>query len=69
LPDSVTRELLAGTELGDVIDWLVGDYNTKQKGGAIAFFTRGVMDREKLYVQGVTLALIPFVNERLYFGE
>jgi non-canonical (house-cleaning) NTP pyrophosphatase len=46
----------------------VGDYNTKQKGGAIAFFTRGVMDRKKLYVQGVTLALIPFVNERLYFG-
>jgi len=69
LPDSVTRELLAGTELGDVIDRLVGDYNTKQKGGAIAFFTRGVMDREKLYIQGVTLALIPFVNERLYFGE
>ena len=69
LPDSVTRELLTGTELGDVIDRLAGDYNTKQKGGAIAFFTRGVMDRKKLYVQGVTLALIPFVNESLYFGE
>jgi inosine/xanthosine triphosphatase len=67
LPDSVTRQLLTGTELGDVIDRLVGDYNTKQKGGAIAFFTRGVLDRKKLYVQGVTSALIPFVNESLYF--
>ena len=69
LPSSVTRELLNGTELGDVIDRLVGDHNTKQKGGAIAFFTRGVMDRKKLYIQGVTLALIPFVNESLYFGK
>ena len=69
LPESVTRQLLAGIELGDVIDRLVGDYNTKQKGGAIAFFTRGVMDRKKLYVQGVTLALIPFINESLYFGQ
>jgi non-canonical (house-cleaning) NTP pyrophosphatase len=69
LPDSITRELLAGTELGDVIDRLAGDHNSKQKGGAIAFLTRGVMDRKKLYVQGVTLALIPFINESLYFGQ
>jgi len=69
LPDSITRELLTGTELGDVIDRLAGDHNSKQKGGAIAFLTRGVMDRKKLYVQGVTLALIPFINESLYFGQ
>ena len=67
LPDSITEELLDGTELGDVMDRLTGEGNTKQKGGAIGFFTKGVMDRKELYVQGLITALIPFLNEELYF--
>lgn len=69
LPDDVTKELLSGIELGDVMDKITGDRNTKQKGGAIGFFTRGIMDRKNLYIQGLVVALIPFVNEELYFGK
>ncbi len=67
LPGSVTEELLNGTELGDVMDRLTGEGNTKQKGGAVGFFTRGVMDRKELYVHGLITALIPFLNKELFF--
>jgi inosine/xanthosine triphosphatase len=69
LPDYVTQELLGGVELGDVMDRVTGELNTKQKGGAVSFFTRGVTNRQAIYEQAVTLALIPFVNASLYFGD
>ncbi len=67
LPQSVVEQLLNGMELGRVMDEITGVKNMKQKGGAIGFFTKGVMDRKKLYVHGLTVALVPFMNERLYF--
>ena len=69
LPDAITNELLAGVELGDVIDRIMGEENTKQRGGAIGFLTRGHLDRQNLYAQGILVALVPFVNTALYFGE
>jgi len=56
-------------ELGDVMDRVMGEQNTKQKGGAVSFFTRGLTIRKAIYDQAVTLALIPFVNTSLYFGD
>jgi inosine/xanthosine triphosphatase len=69
LPDAITNELLAGVELGDVIDRMSGEENTKQRGGAVGFLTRGQLDRQDLYAQGIVVALIPFLNTTLYFGE
>jgi inosine/xanthosine triphosphatase len=69
LPEDITKQLLSGVELGDVMDKITGEYNTKQKSGAIGFFTKGVMDRKNLYVQGLIVALIPFINENLYFSS
>ena len=69
LPESIVKHLLAGTELGDVMDKIPEEYNTKQKGGAIGFFTKNVMDRKNLYVHGLVVALIPFINENLYFEK
>lgn len=66
LPQSIVDRLLAGKELGHVIDALSGDHNTKQKGGAIAYMTQGRVDRKQLYAQGVTMALVPFLNPGLY---
>jgi inosine/xanthosine triphosphatase len=66
LPPGITDELLAGAELGHVIDRLSGDHNSKQKGGAIAFLTQGRVDRCTLYAQGLAVALVPFLNEELY---
>ncbi len=69
LPDAITNELLAGVELGDVIDRLTGEQNTKQRGGAIGFLTRGELKRQDLYAQGIVVALVPFLNQELYFRE
>jgi non-canonical (house-cleaning) NTP pyrophosphatase len=67
LPPKVIKKLLNGIELGDVMDEISETHNSKQKFGAIGFFTKGVMDREKLYVAGLTVALAPFQHKNLYF--
>ncbi len=65
-PPVITGELLKGRELGDVMDELTGTEHTKQKQGAVGYFTRGVMDRKRYYVDGLIVALIPFLNQDLY---
>lgn len=69
LPQSISDRLLQekGVELGDVMDTLIGDKNTKQKQGAVGYFTKGVMNRKEYYVAGLTVALIPFLNKTIYF--
>ncbi len=67
LPSHITAKLLHGVELGDVIDDLAKESNTKQKQGAVGYFTGGVMDRKRYYVDGLIAALIPFLNRELYF--
>jgi inosine/xanthosine triphosphatase len=69
LPSYITEELLKGKgiELSDVMDNLIGEKNTKEKQGAVGYFTKGVMDRKRYYVDGLTVALIPFLNKDLYF--
>ncbi|MBN1455106.1 MAG: inosine/xanthosine triphosphatase [Methanomicrobia archaeon] len=69
LPNSISSELMKeeNVELGDVMDRVTGEKNTKQKQGAVGFFTRGVMSRKEYYVAGLTVALIPFLNADLYF--
>lgn len=69
LPGRVIEELRAGRELGAVIDALSGEPDSKRKGGAIGYFTRGVMDRRALYVAGLVVALVPLINARAYYGE
>lgn len=69
LPKSVVAELLRGVELGLVMDKIQGDNNTKQKHGAIGYFTKGVVDRKELYTHGLVMALIPFLNDELYFDK
>ncbi len=67
LPGFIVKQLLKRVELGKVMDEIMGEENTKQKGGAVGFFSRGVINREKLYVDGVISALIPILNEDLFF--
>ncbi len=69
LPKSITKELLKGIELGDVMDKITGNHNTKQKEGAIGYFTKGRMDRTELYMHGLITALIPFLHKDLFFEE
>ncbi|MYH82077.1 inosine/xanthosine triphosphatase [Candidatus Poribacteria bacterium] len=67
LPDRIVEKLLAGIELSAIIDKLAGDFNTKEKQSASGFFTKGAVDRLQNYTQAVTFALIPFLNDSLYF--
>lgn len=67
LPQKIVDELLKGIELGDVMDKIQNELNTKQKHGAIGFFTNGVMSRTELYVPGLITALIPFLHKELFF--
>ena len=69
LPSFVIEKLLAGNELGTVMDELTGNENTKQKEGAIGFFTNGIMDRKELYVGGLIAALVPLNHEQLFFNN
>ncbi len=67
LPQKIIDDLLNGIELGDVMDKIQNEQNTKQKHGAIGFFTNGRMSRSELYVPGLITALIPFLHPDLFF--
>lgn len=69
LPPEITKHLLRGMELGNVIDNLTGETNTKQRQGAVGYLTKGTLKRKDFYLSGLLMALIPFLNQKLYFTE
>lgn len=69
LPHQVTNELRKGKELAEAADKISGTKNIKHNEGAIGWLTHGVIDRKKYYVQAIVIALIPFVNKKLYFEK
>lgn len=69
LPESVTRQLLDGKELGDVMDHMFKDHKSKQKGGAIGHFTKGEVKRKKLCKDSLIMALVPFLNRDIFFRD
>lgn len=69
LPASIVEELKSGIELGDVMDKIQNQENTKQKHGAIGYFTNGIMNRKELYIEGLKVAVVPFLHKRMFFME
>jgi len=67
LPNIVVEKLLKGVELGTVMDEIQNEENTKQKHGAIGYFTNGVMNRKELYIEGLKVAIIPFLHKEKFF--
>jgi len=67
LPVSIVNKLLEGVELGTVMDDLQNKKNTKQKHGAIGYFSKGIMNRKELYVSGLVAAIVPLLNKELYY--
>lgn len=63
LPKHIGDRVLAGEELGHVIDDLWHDHNSKQKGGAVGALTHNLMTRTDAFVLGVGYALGPFLGE------
>lgn len=66
LPPVVAEGVRAGHEVGPLIDRLAGDSDTKKKGGAIGFLTRGALLREDLFAAVVGAALVRFLHPELY---
>ena len=48
------------------LDDLLGDHNSKQKGGAVGALTNGLILREETFALAVAYALAPFVSPHLY---
>ncbi|QFU21449.1 inosine/xanthosine triphosphatase [Shewanella eurypsychrophilus] len=66
ISNAMYESLLAGEELGDVMDRLFNTKNIKQQGGAIGLLTQGHATRESIYTQALILAMAPMLNPQLY---
>jgi inosine/xanthosine triphosphatase len=67
LPESVAAAIRAGGELGPLVDDLLGETNTKHRGGASGAFTAGLVERIESLSLGVTYAMAPFLSPQ-FFG-
>ncbi len=66
LPSMIAERILAGEELGPIMDDLLNDHNVKQKGGAVGALTAGLVPRSQTFAIAVAYALAPFVSSRFY---
>lgn len=64
IKDDIIMQLKSGKELGNVMDEIMHEKNTKQKGGAVSYFTNGRITRTDFYIDGVTMALVPFLEHK-----
>ena len=66
LPSSIYSALCQGEELGHVMDRVFNTDNIKQKGGAMALLTNGLVTRESVYTLALTTTIAPFINKELF---
>ncbi len=66
LPPMIANRILAGEELGPLMDDLLGESNVKAKGGAVGALTGGLIPRGQAFALGVGYALAPFVAPEFY---
>lgn len=66
-PPAVVEEVLKGKEVGHVMDQVTGVDKLGQKTGAVSYLSKGMLDRTENTEQCVLMAMIPRMNEDLYF--
>ena len=66
LPPQVAELVKSGMELGDADDVVFNQENSKQKNGAVGILTDNLLTRTSYYEQALILALIPFMNKKIY---
>ncbi|MCA9964261.1 MAG: inosine/xanthosine triphosphatase [Anaerolineales bacterium] len=66
LPPRIAQRVLAGEELGPVMDSLVGQQDVKKKGGAVGTLTNGLVMRQEAFATAVAYAFAPFVTPHFY---
>lgn len=66
-PPTVVEEVLKGKEVGHVMDQVTGVDKLGQKTGAVNYLSQGLLDRTENTEQCVLMAMIPRMNEDVYF--
>ena len=66
LPAHIAQRVLAGEELGPVMDDLLGVEKSNHRGGAIGALTAGLVPRADAFAMAVIYALSPFVAADFY---
>lgn len=66
LPAAVGRRLLAGEELGPVMDELSGVRDSAKVLGAVGFLSNGLLTRDVMWESAVVCALMPWFHPELY---
>ena len=66
-PPCVVEKVLKGFEVGDVMDQVTGISNLGEKSGAVSYLSRGLLNRTENTEQCVLTAMIPRLNEKVYF--
>lgn len=69
LPPGIDQLLDSGIELGEAMDRLTGQHDTKHNLGAIGILTAGLEDRTTAYAHILRLALAPFRSPAFYQGQ
>lgn len=66
LPKSLADRILAGEELGPVMDHVLKTTGTARKGGASGALTAGLVMRQDKFEMAVAYAMSPFVAPQFY---
>lgn len=69
IPDAIAQKIRMGMELGPLMDNIVKSENTKQKGGAVGFFTKNFISRTEAFENNLYYALAPYFHKELYSIE
>ena len=68
-PPEVINNVLSGLEVGDVMDRITGIDNLGTKKGAVSPLSRDMLNRTENTEQCVLTAMIPRMNEDIYFTK
>jgi inosine/xanthosine triphosphatase len=61
LPAAIAARVMAGEELGPVMDDILGETKSNHRGGAVGALTKGLVLRGDAFRMAVTYALVPFL--------
>ncbi len=68
-PPLIMKEVLKGREVGDIMDEFTGIDDLGEKMGAVSYLSQGMLNRRINTEQCVLMAMIPRMNNELYFNE
>ena len=66
-PPLIIEKVMEGMEVGDVMDQVTGVDRLGEKKGAVSYLSNGLLDRTGNTEQCVLMAMIPRMNQKLYF--